>query len=75
MEGVTSEWGKSLYSMAGGEGTELRTKKGFQVGVVVAVPPFPFNDERTFKKYSEDAAIIFKNTNTYGDHFVELNML
>ncbi|MGI0036328.1 MAG: hypothetical protein ACRD98_10715, partial [Nitrososphaera sp.] len=55
MEGVTSEWGKFLSSLAGGNGNELRTKKGFQVGVVVALPPFPFNDERTFKKYSEDA--------------------
>jgi phosphoribosylamine-glycine ligase len=72
MEGVTSEWGKSLYSMAGGEASDIRTKKGFQVGVVVAVPPFPFNDERTFKKYSEDAAVLFKKNNTDGVHLGEV---
>ena len=72
MEGVTSEWGKFLHSMAGGEVSELRTKKGFQVGVVVALPPFPFNDERTFKKYSEDAAILFKKNNTDGVHLGEV---
>ena len=72
MEGVTSEWGKSLYSMAGGEVSDIRTKKGFQVGVVVAVPPFPFNDERTFKKYSEDAAVLFKKNNTDGVHLGEV---
>ena len=72
MEGVTSEWGKSLFSMAGGEVSEIRTKKGFQVGVVVALPPFPFNDERTFKKYSEDAAILFKKNNTDGVHLGEV---
>jgi phosphoribosylamine-glycine ligase len=72
MEGVTSEWGKSLHSMAAGEVSEMRTKKGFQVGVVVALPPFPFNDERTFKKYSEDAAILFKKNNTDGVHLGEV---
>ncbi|MGH9992075.1 MAG: phosphoribosylglycinamide synthetase C domain-containing protein [Nitrososphaera sp.] len=73
MEGVTSEWGKFLSSLAGGNGNELRTKKGFQVGVVVALPPFPFNDERTFKKYSEDAAILFKKqNNTDGVHLGEV---
>ena len=72
MEGVTSDWGKSLYSMAGGEVSDIRTKRGFQVGVVVAVPPFPFNDERTFKKYSEDAAILFKKNSTDGVHLGEV---
>jgi phosphoribosylamine--glycine ligase len=73
MEGVTSEWGKFLFSLASGEATELRTKRGFQVGVVIAVPPFPFNDERTFKKYSEDAAILFKKqNNTDGVHLGEV---
>lgn len=76
MEGVTSEWGKFLFSLAGGDATELRTKKGFQVGVVVAVPPFPFNDERTFKKYSEDAAILFKKqNNTDGIHLGEVKRI
>jgi phosphoribosylamine---glycine ligase len=72
MEGVTSEWGKFLLSIAAGEGTELKTKKGFQVGVVVAVPPFPFNDDKTFKKYSEDATILFKKRNTEGVHLGEV---
>ena len=76
MEGVTSEWGKFLFSLASGEATELRTKKGFQVGVVIAVPPFPFNDERTFKKYSEDAAILFKKqNNTDGVHLGEVKRI
>jgi phosphoribosylamine--glycine ligase len=72
MEGITSKWGKFLHSLARGENVELNTKKGFQVGVVVAVPPFPFNDDRTFRKFSEDATILFKSQNLDGIHLGEV---
>ena len=72
MEGITSKWGKFLHSVAKGEIVELNTKKGFQIGVVVAVPPFPFNDDRTFRKFSEDATILFKNQNLDGIHLGEV---
>jgi phosphoribosylamine--glycine ligase len=72
MEGITSKWGKVLHSLAKGEKIELNTKKGFQVGVVVAVPPFPFNDDRTFRKFSEDATILFKTQNLDGIHLGEV---
>jgi phosphoribosylamine--glycine ligase len=72
MEGITSKWGKFLHSLAKGESVELNTKKGFQIGVVVAVPPFPFNDDRTFRKFSEDATILFKTQNLDGIHLGEV---
>lgn len=72
MEGITSKWGKFLHSLAKGESVELNTKKGFQVGVVIAVPPFPFNDDRTFRKFSEDATILFKTQNLDGIHLGEV---
>lgn len=72
MEGVTSEWGRFLYHLASGEAAKLETKKGFQVGVVIAVPPFPFNDDKTFKKYSEDAAVLFKKRDMDGVHLGEV---
>ena len=72
MEGVTSSWGDILHKISGGEETGLKTKKGFQVGVVVAVPPFPFNDDRTFRKYSEEATILFKKDNREGIHLGEV---
>lgn len=68
MEGVLSEWGTFLSGLARGETPELRTKRAFEVGVVVAVPPFPFHDPDAFKKYSEDASIIFKKPNLEGIH-------
>jgi len=72
MEGVTSNWGKFLYSVSSGEKAELKTKSGFQVGVVIAVPPFPFNDDRTFRKFSEEATILFKTQNLDGIHLGEV---
>ena len=72
MEGVIGDWGRFLVQLAGHEQVELRTKRGFQVGVVIAIPPFPFNDERTFKKYSEEAAVLFKKKNFDGVHLGEV---
>ena len=72
MEGVTSKWSKFLYSISSGEKMELKTKSGFQVGVVIAVPPFPFNDDRTFRKFSEEATILFKTQNLDGIHLGEV---
>lgn len=60
MEGILSSWSEFLYALAASKEFELKTKRGFQVGVVIAVPPFPFNDPKAFRKYSEDAVILFK---------------
>ncbi|MDD5172363.1 MAG: phosphoribosylamine--glycine ligase [Candidatus ainarchaeum sp.] len=68
MEGVLSEWGTFLYGIARKQKPEFRTKRAFEIGVVVAVPPFPFDDPDSFKRYSEDAAIIFKKPNFEGVH-------
>jgi phosphoribosylamine--glycine ligase len=66
IEGVTSNWGEFIYALVKKENFDLKTKKGFQVGVVLAVPPFPFTDPSAFKKYSQDATIIFKKPNLDG---------
>ncbi|MCE9584692.1 MAG: phosphoribosylamine--glycine ligase [Planctomycetes bacterium] len=68
MEGVLSPWGEFLAAIARGENFNLRTKRGFQVGVVLAVPPFPFVDADAFRKYSEDAVVMFKKPVTDGFH-------
>ncbi|MDE1852890.1 MAG: hypothetical protein KGI38_03975 [Thaumarchaeota archaeon] len=72
MEGITSEWGPFLSDLAHGNDTQLKTKKGYQVGVVVAIPPFPFEDEKAFKKYSEGAAILFRRQGLDGIHIGEV---
>jgi len=75
MEGVTSEWGAFLADIAQGKDVQLKTKKGYQVGVVIAIPPFPFEDDKAFRKYSEDATILFKKQNLNGVHIGEVKLV
>ncbi len=75
MEGVSSHWGDFFHALARGEHADLKTKKGFQIGVVVAVPPFPFTDLQAFRRYSEDATIIFKKPNIDGVHLGDVKLV
>ena len=68
IEGVLSKWGEFLPAMARGEPFNLRTKRGFQICVVIAVPPFPFIDPDAFRKFSEDAVVLFKKPMAEGIH-------
>src|SRR5690606_26733456 len=60
LEGVLSKWNEVLANLAKGTQFEIRTKRGFQICVVVAVPPFPYVDPDAFRKYSQDAVVLFK---------------
>jgi len=59
-EGISMPVSEFLYGMATGELSQFKTKKGFQVGVRIVVPPYPFEDQDTFDRYSNNAAILFK---------------
>lgn len=73
-EGVISGWGEFLYSIAKGEKFDLRTKKGFQIGVICAVPPFPFDDKNEMSIY-KDLSIIFKKPNLDGVHLGDVKLV
>ncbi len=75
MEGVLSKWGELHAACARGENFVLRTKRGLQVAVVVAVPPFPFVDPGAFKRFSEDAPIIFKKPLPEGVHPCDVKLV
>jgi len=75
IEGVLSPWGSFLEALAKGAATELRTKKGFQVAVVIGVPPFPFLDPEAFRKYSEDAVVLFRKEIREGLHPCDLKLV
>ena len=74
MEGIISEWGEFLYSIAKGENYDLKTKKGFQLGVVCAVPPFPYDDKSEMNIY-KDLSIIFKKPNLDGVHLGDVKLI
>ncbi len=74
MEGVTSPWGDFLYKIARGEPYELKVKKGFQIGVVVVVPPFPFDDKKESFIY-KDLSILFKKPNFDGVHLGDVKLV
>jgi len=75
MEGITEPMGEFLIKLASGEDFELKTKKGFQIGVVVAVPPFPFASKDIFYIY-KDSSILFKNRdNIEGVHWGDIKMI
>src|ERR1700693_5296949 len=59
-ESLLTPIGELLYRLADGSITRFKARSGFQVGVRIVVPPFPFTDNETFTKNYKDAVIIFK---------------
>lgn len=74
MEGIMSLWGEFLTALAKGEPFELKAKKGFQIGVVIAVPPFPYNDKGEFGIY-KDFSILFKKPALDGIHLGDVKLV
>lgn len=63
-EGMITPIGEFFYHLASGLDIDFKTEKGYQVGVRVVVPPYPFQDKMTFDSYSKNAVISFKKKNT-----------
>lgn len=74
MEGVLSEWGEFTYALASGQNYEFKTKKGFQVGIVCVVPPFPHDEPKTTEIY-RDLSILFKKPNLEGVHLGDVKII
>ncbi|MGH7589337.1 MAG: phosphoribosylglycinamide synthetase C domain-containing protein [Gemmatimonadota bacterium] len=74
-EGLTTPMGELLTAMARGEKIELKARSGFQVGVRIVVPPFPFDDPKTFEANSEERVIIFRKPDTAGVHIEDVKLV
>lgn len=74
LEGVLNKWGEFFHAIAKGENYELKTKKGFQIGVVCAVPPFPYDDKSEMSIY-KDLSVLFKKENREGVHLGDIKLV
>lgn len=74
-EGILNPIGEFLYELAKGNGIKLRTRSGFQIGIRVVVPPYPFNDTETFEADSKDAVIMFKKPDLEGIHIEDVKLV
>ncbi len=73
-EGMLVPIGDFLYELAQGKKPNLKARSGFQVGVRIVVPPFPFNDPETFDVKSKDSIIFFKKP-VDGVHIEDVKMV
>lgn len=74
-DGIQMPMGEFLWSLASGNGSTLKAKKGFQVGARIVVPPFPFDDPTTFNTFSKDTLIVFKKPNHDGVHIEDVKLV
>lgn len=64
-----------FYNMASGADADIKIKKGFQVGIRLVVPPYPFRDKETFESYSKNATIVFKKPGLDGVHIEDVKLI
>jgi phosphoribosylamine--glycine ligase len=74
-DGINMPMGDFLYGMASGTLTRFKTRKGFQIGLRIVVPPFPYDDPKTFSANSKDRVIIFRKPNYEGVHIEDVRQV
>ena len=73
--GILEPLGSMFYKLASGENFKINVRKGFQVGAYMVVPPFPFEDKKTFELFSKDSVIVFKKDMKDGVHPMHLKKI
>jgi phosphoribosylamine---glycine ligase len=73
--GINEPMGELFYKLASKQNFKLNVKKGFQVGAFIVVPPFPYNDKKTFNLFSKDAVVVFKKNGKEGVHPMHLKKI
>lgn len=75
-EGILMPISDFLYTMATGKLKDFKAKSGFQVGVRLVVPPYPYgNSIKTQLAEYKDAIIIFKKPILEGIHIAETKLI
>ena len=63
-----------MHALANHKDFNLKTKRGFQIGVVCATPPFPYYDESELELY-RDSSILFRKPNLDGMHLGDIKLV
>src|SRR6266446_6309644 len=71
-EGMLTPISDFFWELATGVEPKWRTRSGFQIGIRIVVPPFPFDDDATFESFSKNNAIVFKKPNMEGMHIEDV---
>jgi phosphoribosylamine--glycine ligase len=71
-EGMLTPISDFFWELATGAEPKWRTRSGFQIGIRIVVPPFPFDDDATFESFSKNGAIVFKKPNMEGIHIEDV---
>ena len=74
-DGLITPISEVLQKLADGSLTQVRARSGFQIGVRVVVPPFPYSDKATFESTSKDSVVLFKTPNRDGIHIEEVKQV
>jgi len=74
-EGLLTPIGEVLHKLADGTLRQVRARTGFQIGVRVVLPPFPYRDLATFASTSKDAVVLFKTPSRDGIHIEDLKQV
>ncbi len=72
--GMITPIGAFLAALAEGQSIQLKTRTGFQVGVRLVVPPYPYQDMEAFKAMSKDAVVLFKKNTFEGVHIEDVRL-
>jgi phosphoribosylamine--glycine ligase len=64
-----------ILGMADGTLKTFKFKRGFQIGVRIVVPPFPYTDPKTFEANSKDRVVIFRRPNYEGIHIEDVKLV
>jgi phosphoribosylamine--glycine ligase len=74
-EGMLTPISDFFWELATGVEPKWRTRSGFQIGIRIVVPPFPFDDDATFESFSKNNAIVFKKPATEGIHIEDVKIV
>ncbi len=67
-ESIESSTAEFFADLARGNDPEVVVHRGYQVGVRIVLPPFPFDDEKTYDENSRNAAVVFETESREGIH-------